>query len=152
VTNTSKEDDVQSEPTEQRDEDQAGQDLPKGVSRDPVKRARQLANLTPGVNRGPNWRGGIKTGYKFEVKYERNCVLCDRAFGAETTKQRFCSRACGAEAARLTRILRGDYRNGKGQGYRSVAQRLGAETNSGSAIARTLARAEVLRQPVPVQT
>lgn len=111
------------------------------LSKDPVLREKQLANLQPGVNHGPGWRGGIKKGHKFEPRYVGlRCVLCDGEFVAETTKQRFCGERCAAEAARIRAILAG-----RDPRYVSLAARLGADVQSSSAMGRTLARAEQLR-------
>lgn len=117
------------------------------LSQDPVNRARQLANLELRGNWArPGWRGGNPKGYHFPTRYfGLHCVLCDGQFDAETTKQRFCSAACHAEAHRIKKLLDGEYRAGKSVPYRSLAERLGAKVQTGSAIARTLARAEQLR-------
>lgn len=111
------------------------------LSKDPGRRETQLANLQPGANSGPEWRGGIKKGYKFEPRYVGvRCALCDAEFVSETSKQRFCGDRCAAEAARIRAILAG-----RDPRYVSLAARLGADVQSSSAMGRTLARAEQLR-------
>ncbi|MBO0767536.1 MAG: hypothetical protein J2O48_02505 [Solirubrobacterales bacterium] len=115
------------------------------LSEDPVLRARQLANLKPGINAGENWRGGIKPGYTFAVHYQLHCVVCGGMFDAKKRDQRFCSVACRAEAKLIRDILAGKKRD-----YRSLAQRFAVEARTGSAFHRILQNAGLWQAPVEV--